>query len=179
MGAPRGDGVTDHVTLATFSRNGRYRYTLRRRLGGRGRGTIVFVLLNPSMADASLDDPTSRRCKAFAKRMGFAWLVIVNLFAYRCTRPAELRRVARPVGTSNDRVIRRECRRADLVVVGWGNFGGLSGRSAIVTSLVGPKPMCLGLTAIGQPRHPLHVAGRTPLEPFANMGIALRRASLR
>ncbi|WP_239508926.1 DUF1643 domain-containing protein, partial [Stenotrophomonas maltophilia] len=49
--------------------------------------SCMFVMLNPSTADADLDDPTIRRCVGFAKALKFDQLSVVNLFAYRATKP--------------------------------------------------------------------------------------------
>lgn len=81
---PQGDAV--------FSGCGRYRYRLTRELGG--KLTLTVVMLNPSTADGSKDDPTIRRCKGFAKDWGYGRLVIVNLYAFRATDPREMWRMA-------------------------------------------------------------------------------------
>ena len=106
---PQGDAV--------FSGCGRYRYRLTRELGG--KLTLTVVMLNPSTADGSADDPTIRRCKGFAKDWGYGRLVIVNLYAFRATNPKDMWRLAhadrnRPhlplgniIGEDNDSAISR------------------------------------------------------------------------
>lgn len=47
---------------AVISDCGQYRYALSRGGWMGGKGTVLFVMLNPSTADASEDDPTIRRC---------------------------------------------------------------------------------------------------------------------
>ncbi|MCH7808802.1 MAG: DUF1643 domain-containing protein [Planctomycetes bacterium] len=71
-----------------ISECGRYRYTLRREWG-EGR-CCVFIMLNPSDADATETDPTLTRCIGFAKREGCGSLLIVNLYALRTPYPAKL-----------------------------------------------------------------------------------------
>ncbi len=79
-----------------------YRYTLSRTWDTlTGVGTVVFVMLNPSTADEHVDDPTIRRCISFAKAAGFAGLYVVNLFAWRATKPADLWAADDPVGRWN------------------------------------------------------------------------------
>ena len=41
-------------------------------------------MLNPSLADATADDPTIRRCIGLAYGWDFGAITVVNLFAY-CT----------------------------------------------------------------------------------------------
>lgn len=73
---------------AVFSECGNYRYALIRDGWLGGEGAVLFVMLNPSTADATSNDPTTRRCIGFAQRWGFASLAIANLYAYRATVPA-------------------------------------------------------------------------------------------
>lgn len=144
---------------AQFSDCGRYRYLLTRTLD-EGNGSCLFIMLNPSTADAEQDDPTIRRCISFARRWGMAELRVVNLFALRATYPVELLRTVDPVGSENDEVIAREPGRADLVISAWGNHGAHRDRSNEVRRLLsaaGTEVMQLGITASGEPRHPLYV----------------------
>lgn len=136
---------------------GTYRYRLWRRWGP--GATVLFVLLNPSTADAEHDDPTLRRCAGFARSWGLGGLELVNLFALRATDPRRLRQAPDPVGPDNDRHIRAAARGADLVVAGWGNQGARTERAAVVAHLLERKRTlhCLGVTRLGQPRHPLYV----------------------
>jgi hypothetical protein len=152
---------------ACFDASGRYRYCLTRRWAARG-ATVAFVLLNPSTADANLDDPTLRRCIGFAKRWGYAGLEVVNLFAWRATRPADLRRARDPVGPENDAHLLAAAARAGDVVLAWGIHGTLLGRGQAVLTLLraqAPRLLCLGRTRGGQPRHVLYLPG--DLRPMA------------
>jgi hypothetical protein len=144
---------------ARFSRDRRFRYVLTR-LWDRAQPVCAFVLLNPSAADERADDPTVRRCAAFARRWGFGGVTIVNLFALRATQPRALRDAADPIGRRNDLALVRQARRAALVVLGWGEQGRLRGRAAEVRSLLTPfgaKLRVLGWTRSGEPRHPLYL----------------------
>jgi len=131
-----------------------------------GAGTIVFVGLNPSTADESTDDPTTRRCVGFARCWGFARLELVNLYAYAATRPAELRSAPDPVGPENLEAVSAAVRSADLVVCAWGNDG--LGQTADAVLDFVPQPQCLGTTLRGAPRHPLYVRAVTPLRPLVH-----------
>jgi hypothetical protein len=139
-----------------LSQCGRYRFALWRRWGA---GTqVLFVMLNPSTADAQNDDPTIRRCVGFARAWGFGSLVVGNLFAFRPTSPAALQRAVDPVGPGNDEWLVRLNDESSLTVAAWGNHGRLLGRSAAVSRLL-PDVRILGRTKAGEPRHPLYVQG--------------------
>ena len=85
---------------AVLSDCGTYRYRLWRKWGC--GSPLLFVMLNPSTADAEVDDATIRRCLGFADAHGFGELEVVNLYAYRATDPADLKRAGYPVGPDND-----------------------------------------------------------------------------
>ena len=153
---------------ADFSRDGRYRYTLERRILPAGTHG-VFIALNPSTADAETDDPTIRRITGFARSFGHARLTVVNLYAYRATHPRELLNVADPVGARNEDVVRTVLEAADQIIACWGC-------SDIVRRLPG-SPVedllkrrhdvaCLGTTKDGTPRHPLYLRKDTRTEPW-------------
>jgi len=146
---------------ARFSPCRRYRYLLTRGDAG-ARDHVVFVMLNPSTADARRNDPTITRCIGFADRLGCPRLSIVNLFALRATDPRRLYRARDPVGPDNDAAIAAAVRDATLVVAAWGNHGALHDRAAAVLRLL-PAVHHFGLTRLGQPRHPLYLPGAAPL----------------
>lgn len=154
---------------ALFSTCGRYRYVLER--GGCVGGTLTFLMLNPSTADAFKDDPTIRRCRGFARREGYMNVRILNLFALRSTSPHGLRAAEDPVGPLNDEVLVSHCRAAERVVAGWGNHGTLNGRAGRVVAMLrkdspGLHLLCLGTTGEGQPRHPLYLPSDTAFVPL-------------
>lgn len=144
---------------AVISDCGRYRYTLEREWMT-GEGTCLFVMLNPSTADASEDDPTIRRCIGFAQRWGYQRLTVGNLFAFRATDPRKLVQVKDPGGPDNHLHLGRLAAEADRVVAAWGAFPA-AGQDylAAVLSEVDSDLVCLGTTKNGSPRHPLYVRG--------------------
>lgn len=151
---------------AVISDCGRYRYRLSR-IWDHSLPLCVFIMLNPSTADAEQDDATIRRCRGFALREGFGGLVVVNLFAFRATDPKDLRSASDPVGPANDRYIIEATRDVDVrVIAAWGVNGGLLDRDNAVQRMTGPDLMCLGRTSRGAPRHPLYVKATQPLEPY-------------
>lgn len=152
---------------AVISECGRYRYALWRDVGALGgNGTALFVMHNPSTADAELDDPTIRRCVGFARDWGYARLAVGNLYAWRATDPQELLLAPRdPVGPENDEWLRRLVRGAELVVAAWGARVPDDYPIADVMRLH-DQWRCLGMTAGGLPRHPLYVKKTMRPQPF-------------
>lgn len=150
-------------STAVFSPCRVYRYTLRR-VWDEALPSVVFVGLNPSTADETLDDPTVRRCIGFARDWGFGTCVVTNIFAFRSTDPRGLLEIDDPVGPRNNHWIRRECAAAALVVAAWGVHGTLHERGAAVLRIMPPPhspPHCLGMTKEGFPRHPLYLSKAT------------------
>ncbi|EYS89479.1 hypothetical protein CF68_33090 [Cupriavidus sp. SK-4] len=145
---------------AVISDCGAFRYHLERRWGP--AKPMLFVMLNPSTADASEDDPTIRKCVGFAERHGSESVEVVNLFAFRATDPRELKRAGYPVGPDNHRHIRLAAasvaRRGGLAVCAWGANGRGLGAVQVVTELLrqGGLPLhALFQLADGTPAHPL------------------------
>ena len=144
----------------------RYRYWLHREIAARGDAGLVFVMLNPSTATATEDDRTISRCMDFGRRWGFRELTVVNLFALRATKPAELRRHgADAIGERNDELLRwlRQHPATTCMVAAWGNHGTHLGRDAAVLPIIQPA-MALKTTKTGCPYHPLYV--RKTARPF-------------
>lgn len=147
--------------------NGNYRYLLGREWNV-NKPQITFVMLNPSTADAYQDDSTLRKCINFAQSWGYGSLEVVNLFAYRATKPRDMRQVADPVGSKNNYYLQLATKRAALIIVAWGANGSFQNRNEEVVNLIsGQQPLyCLGLTKHGHPRHPLYMKNNTQLIIF-------------
>jgi hypothetical protein len=153
---------------AEFSECGRYRYTLHRSWGGGGR--VCFVMLNPSTADADVNDPTVARCVGHARRWGYGGLVVVNIFALRSTNPVELYHTS-DIGDDhiNDSAIIRAASGSDLVVCAWGAHGGWRNRGKKVALLLtshGVPMHHFGLTQRGHPKHPLYLPNASRIYPL-------------
>ncbi len=144
-----------------------YRYSLWRRWRADAcmSGMAAFVGLNPSKADETQDDPTTRRCIGFAQSWGFGGMVILNIFAIRATDPQEMKQARCPIGELNDEALTRIADSCGLVVCCWGSHGDHLGRGAVVLGLLrrqcGTAVWHLGLTKKGHPRHPLYLRSST------------------
>lgn len=158
---------------AVFSPCGRYRYFLQRRWSETG-GIAVWIMLNPSQADSSRDDPTVRRCMSFSRQWGYGAMIAVNLYALCATDPDDLSHEENAVGVENDAHLTMACREAGRdgggrgpVVAAWGRHPLARARAGEALRLVGSGIHCLGTTADGSPRHPLYVPCAQPLVPYA------------
>ena len=171
---------------ADISPDGRYRYHLWREWRGLESGkhwrvldanvaeplSCLFVMLNPSTADGTKDDPTIRRCVSFAKREGYDRMDVVNLFAHRATDPREILRMLdrdEPYGPRNQSVIERAVQDAGVVVCAWGAHGSHLNQDQTVRGWLdgwGVPMKALGFTGDGSPRHPLYVKGDAKLVPM-------------
>lgn len=129
---------------------------------------MLFVMLNPSTADASEDDPTIRRCIEFAKREGCARVQVVNLYAFRATSPEEMLAEPSRVGPDNAMHLKRALSLHRYPVLAWGNNAepALEKSFELLIKEVGCTPRCLGKNQGGQPKHPLYLKKVTPLVPY-------------
>lgn len=157
---------------AELSPCGAYRYTLTRQFRMDAPEPLVFVMLNPSTADATKDDPTIRRCISFAQREGYGGLLVVNLYALRSPDPKSLWQAGDPVGPWNDEWLlmaaKLASRNGSPMVCAWG-AGAREDRVAAFLRCVeftGARCVSLGKTKTGAPRHPLYVPGNAPMEAW-------------
>ena len=142
---------------ALLSPDRKYRYLLYRGWGElSATNYAMFIGLNPSTADETEDDPTIRRCTAFAKSWGFSGLCMTNLFAFRATYPKDMMRAADPIGPHNDMHLKLAAQGAGVVVAAWGALGEYKGRDLQVKSFIG-NLRYLRLTKDGHPGHPLYL----------------------
>lgn len=155
---------------ARISSCGAYRYRLTREWGP---GPLLpFVMLNPSVADAEVDDPTIRRCMGFARREGAGGIVVGNLFAFRATNPGDLPMwTEEAVGPDNERatyeIVREAIEGHMPIICAWGaHRRGLPNFLVQALEMRSARFVCLGKTANGSPRHPLYVKADQPFEPF-------------
>jgi hypothetical protein len=155
---------------ARFSGCGLYRWWLLRRWDP-ALPSLLFIGLNPSMADGRRDDPTLRRLVGLARGWGFGSLEVLNLYSRISVSPVALRRLADPVGPATDLWLQRRLALQPQAPVwaGWGSGGSLaSGRLAQLAPLLRPRRLqAVGVTATGHPRHPLYVPATAVLRPWS------------
>ncbi len=153
---------------ADISSCGEYRYSLWRTWDV-ALPVLVWCLLNPSVADADEDDPTVRRLVGYSKAWGYGGFDLVNPAALRATDPRKLSRHPDPVGPRNlDTISGAVFGRT--VVCAWGD--GIERLPSVAVAQTFERLseartlLCLGLTAKGNPRHPLYLPKGAKRVPF-------------
>jgi hypothetical protein len=176
---------------ATLSPCGKYRYTLERRWSELPR-YVLWIMLNPSTADATQDDATIRRCVGYTRAWGYTGILVGNLYAFRATHPRDLERAyydkvhelgkaranfdldpldrceAEVIGPDNDRHLGELVQRASLVVCAWGQLGPLDSRRWQVMKILraaGVTPRALKFN-LPKPSLGYATAAREPSHPL-------------
>jgi hypothetical protein len=156
-------------SFAVFDDSMAYRYRLVRQFKFPDDKRVIFIMLNPSTADAFKNDPTVARCCRYAKDWDATSLEVLNIFALRSTDPHALYVSSNPVGGMNTETILKSVTSpiVDKVIAAWGAHGALEARGTIMRLFLQEKGIKLyhlgDLTAGGQPRHPLYL--KASLEP--------------
>lgn len=134
---------------------------------------VTFVMLNPSTADDSDDDPTIRRCVSFARALGYERLVVVNLYNWRATQPDDLWLQEDPVGAPGpylkdpiERALHEAWEYDWPIIAAWGSNARPGRVAEVLTFEHADRFTCLGVTKDGHPRHPLYVKSSTVLVPW-------------
>jgi hypothetical protein len=157
---------------AIISECERYRYALMRlpRWTVRELQPAIFCMLNPSKADALINDATVIRGLGFARRWGSDGLVFVNQNAWRATDPRELPRTADPVGPENDSWLRQVASEdwsgPVRIICAWGKNATRERTNEVLRIFRSEKAelYCLSTCNDGTPKHPLYL--RRDLQPI-------------
>ena len=139
---------------AIISHDNKYRYQLSR-VWDDEKPKILFIMLNPSTADADVDDPTIRRVVNFAKSWDYGGVFVGNLYAFRSTDPKGLKHTDDPVGPENMAHIQSLIGLTDKIVYAWGNN---QKEPKWLCDLV-DTPYCIDISTKGIPKHPLYLKG--------------------
>ncbi|MCC6863927.1 MAG: DUF1643 domain-containing protein [Rhodobacteraceae bacterium] len=150
----------DAESTAVYSDCESYRYLLTR-VWNLDSQRVLFVMLNPSTATETQNDPTVERCERRARALGFGAFRVTNIFAFRSTNPRLMRVQSDPVGPFNDAFISQSAVEwADRIICAWGAHGAFMDRGPEVERLLrsaGCPLYALGFTQDGHPKHPLSI----------------------
>lgn len=145
-----------------------YRYLLWR-IWDQSQPIWSFGMLNPSTADHLRDDPTISRVRNRAIKGGAGGIVVWNLFAWRDTDPAAMKRATQPIGPCNNLAIRVAVQNSALNIAAWGAHGDHCEREFTVRAMLGAEGVplhALAFTEAGHPRHPLYLASSVQPKPW-------------
>ncbi|MBY3432658.1 DUF1643 domain-containing protein [Rhizobium laguerreae] len=157
---------------ATFSDCGRYRPLLWRTWDDAPlAGHVLWIGMNPSTADGSVDDPTVRRECDFTAAWGYGVYRKCNVMDFRATQPkALLEAGVVPRSEINLSLIVDQARSAKIVILA---FGALHKKLShygtdVVCALEAEniEAYCLGVTANGSPKHPLYLRKDAERVPY-------------
>jgi hypothetical protein len=152
---------------AELSPCGQYRHELTR-VWDPMLPVLLWILTNPSDADAARDDPTSREVVFHSDRLGFGGAAIVNVADFRTPHPRELPlERSGAVSGRADEYIRRWLAIAGhelshrYAIIGFGNPPRRAWWAQRVAEIVamatdaGVELRAFGTTKAGHPTHPL------------------------
>lgn len=145
-----------------------YRYLLAR-VWADEDPTVLYIMLNPSTATEERNDPTIERCERRARAMGFGGFTICNLFAWRATKPADLKAALDPIGPDNDAVLARAAADSDTIICAWGVHGSHLDRGPRLARSLheqGCPLRAFGFTKDNHPRHPLYLPYSAALQDW-------------
>ena len=154
---------------AVLSDCGKYRYLLRR-VWDASLPRALYIMLNPSTADAQQDDATIRSCVRLVSELGYGSIEVVNLMAWRATDPKDLPgKPSEAMGPNNPKTIEAAVHRCDVAICAWGAHPYAQQFAAGVRDIISlyrPTAYCFGKTKAGAPKHPLYIKSGTLLETY-------------
>jgi len=140
---------------AVFSSCEKYRYKLWR-IWDEQKPYVMFQMLNPSIADQFRNDPTVERCERRAVSMGFGGIHVCNIFAWRSTDPAGMKKADDPVGPHNDQSIMDVASSAGMIICAWGGHGRHLNRANEVVSMLREASLPLYYLRKSEGKEPWH-----------------------
>ena len=160
------------MASAIVSSCGQYRYRLDREVQPHGK-VFAWFGVNPSTADADVDDATTRLWSGFTLRNGGSRYIAANPFAFRSTNVKALARSGDPVGPENARHLAEIIAEADVLVPCWGArrkvprrlHTGLDALGALLLAS-GRPVLCIGVAQSGDPLHPIMQSYERALRPW-------------
>jgi hypothetical protein len=171
---------------AIISPCGLYRFRLERDCGLPFEGSKVFAFfgVNPSTADANIDDATVRKWRGFTTRNGGARFIVGNAFAYRATDVRALANAPTDHDEANWQHIKQIIADADILVPCWGNRSKVPKHKSFHFDLLtqvlfdsGKPVLHFGTTKSGDPKHPQMLGYDTPLLPWVRPDFSNRSAT--
>lgn len=133
-----------------------YRYQLWR-IWDDTKPKVMFLMLNPSTADANKDDATIRKCMRYSIKWNYGGFYVGNLYGYRATDRSVIKSVDNPIGDENQNHLLELSKKCDKIVCAWGNEEGRPER--IFSILDNLYYLKLNKDREQSPAHPLYLKG--------------------
>jgi hypothetical protein len=148
---------------AEFSVDGRHRSKLERDWtpDGEEPSTILFIGMNPSTAEANLDDRTCQKEQKFSRRDGYTRYLKGNILDYRLTDSKQLSTIEEPVSDRNLSAILEMAEEAEVIVLCCGQmkskFHPIIQRTIDAILETGKPIKYFGSNEDGSFKHPLYL----------------------
>ena len=145
---------------ARFSIDKKHRYRLSRHWD-LNKPQLLYIMLNPSIGNETIDDPTIRRLLSFTRKFDYGGFFVGNLFTYITPNPKTL---DTSIGLTNKNlnILTNLASKVDKVVYAWGNY--IEEPNELKTFI--SNPMCFGKNINGTPKHPLYLPSDSKLLNF-------------
>lgn len=164
--------MTDLFLRSGATVDGDYRFKLWRNWNGQ-LPIAAWLMCNPSIADALVDDPTIRRIRSFTEDHGCGGFIVVNVWPHRTPYPEALWRELARFGYDPELRKRNLDHIIDAGVDSRYRFVAFGSESCVrypeevrlaVEAFESPpgRVMVLGTSKDGWPRHPLYMPSGTP-----------------
>ena len=139
------------IREAEFSIDKKERYSLKREWD-KSKNKILYIMLNPSLADDKNDDPTIRRLINFTKKFNYGGFLVGNIFTTITPNPKELDK-SKGMSDKNFEELIKLINKVDQIVYAWGNS--VEEPQHLKELILSPK--CFGKNLNGTPKHPLYL----------------------
>lgn len=153
----------DITKSSVISDCGKYRFQLSR-IWDHTKSKVLFIMHNPSIADAEKSDPTMTRCVNFARKWGYGGIYIGNLSPYIATNPADLKNLssAELQPKENNEHVAIMMGLCSIHILAYGN----PYRAMMIPDRTANDWHYLSLTKAGNPGHPLYLKSDLTPKPF-------------
>ena len=148
------------IREAEFSIDKKERYSLNREWD-KSKNKILYIMLNPSLADDKNDDPTIRRLINFTKKFNYGGFLVGNIFTKITPNPKELDK-SKGMSDKNFEELIKLINKVDQIVYAWGSS--IEEPQLLKKLVLNPK--CFGKNLNGTPKHPLYLPSQTKLINF-------------
>jgi hypothetical protein len=145
---------------AKFSIDKKHRYELSRHWD-LSKSDILFIMLNPSIANEDIDDATIKRLISFTREFKHGGFFVANLFTY-ITPYSKTLDTSIGLTKLNLKTIKNLVNKVDEVIYAWGN----SIKEPQELKNLVKNPKCFGKNLNGTPKHPLYLSSNSKLIKF-------------